>query len=53
MKEKIKELLFYKIELPSSTSNKLIINTLDEIYEIIHNIQDDNLHKVRFNHLFN
>lgn len=46
LKTKIKELLFFKIELPSSTSNKSIISTLEDIHGIVHKINSPNLHKL-------
>jgi hypothetical protein len=48
LKEKIKELLFYKVELPSSSSNKLIVNTLENLLRLMENVENDNLHKVKF-----
>jgi hypothetical protein len=45
LKEKIKELLLYKIDLTSS-SNKSILNNLEQIYKLIENFQSKNLDKV-------
>jgi hypothetical protein len=47
LEQKIKDLVFFKIELPSATSNKSIINTLDDIEGIIREIKHDCLHEVK------
>ncbi len=49
LQQKIKELVFFKIELPSATSNKSILNTLDEIEGIVKEIKHDALHEVKNN----
>ena len=49
LQQKIKELVFFKIELPSATSNKSILNTLDEIEGIVKAIKHDALHEVKNN----
>ena len=49
LKEKIKELVFFRIELPSATSNKSIISTLEEMHSIIAQIIPDNINEVKYN----
>jgi hypothetical protein len=46
LKNKINELVFHKIELPSSSSNKSIINTLDAISALINKIHCDDFFEV-------
>ena len=46
----IRNLALFKIELPSSTSNKSIISSLDETYDIIENFEGENFYDVRNNY---
>lgn len=47
LEQKIKDLVFFKIELPSATSNKSIISTIDDIERIIREIRHNSLHEVK------
>ena len=48
----LNELVFYKIEMPSSSSNKKIISCIDRILEIINSINHKNNQDI-LNHTFN
>ncbi len=49
LKEAINSLLFYKINMPSSTSNKSIITSLDEIHDKLQIIKKSNTYEVILN----
>lgn len=47
LKNKIKDLLFFKVELPSTSSVKSIITALDDINKLIENVPRENLQNVK------
>ena len=46
LKESINSLLFYKINMPSSTSNKSIISSLDDIHNKLQIVKNSNIYEV-------
>lgn len=50
--DKINELVFSKIEMPSSTSNKSILGALEHIESLLDKIDQSEIYEVKFNILF-